>query len=272
MTAPREKAIIRYVRRVTDAAGCVDGSLDTNALYFDARVYTARIAGITMSGRIPNVFDVTHNGKTYCTSKCLVTCAGKDPLSISLPTAYMSAEEIGEYIGNQFNDVWINVHDPGIVIQFNHMTGHTMVTLDSTKINAGIITSSISIDFGVSQLGELLGFVGDKSKVAVDPRAKVTVTSPEPARINWLGDTFDVTITGLSTIHDFGCPVNMFGVITTTTNKWSDSVERKYTFTRAITDRMCSQLTFQFMSHAQPTLPLLLMARGRICVDLVLDG
>lgn len=273
MAALRERKIIRYVKRVTDDIDSVDGSLDMNTMRFNARSGTAKIAGVTISGRVPNVFTFKRGAEVVvCTSTCSVCCACDGTQLISLPTAYMTAEEIGEYISHKYDHFWINPRDPGIVIKLDRATGHTLITLDSTKVKENRI-GCISIDFGVSQLGELLGFIGDKSLVKVDPHTNTTFTSPAPARINWLGDTFDIIINGLcisNVTYNQGCPANLFGVVTIMGSKSSDSVVRAYDFTHVINDRPSSQLTFQFISHARPTLPLLLM-HGDICIDLIIE-
>jgi hypothetical protein len=272
MAATQEKKIIRYMKWVTGDIDSVDGSLDMNTMSVNACSDTIKIAGVTISGRIPNIFTFKHYDKTYCTSECSVCYAGKT-LPVSLPTAYMTAEEIGEYISHGYDDLWINPEDPGIVIKFDCTTGHTLITLDNTKVKAGYV-GNIFIDFSISQLGELLGFSRETSKVEVGPYMKRTFRSPVPARINWLGDTFDIIINGLP-VDDIecnkSCPTNLFGVITVIKSKLSDSVGHAHNFTHVInSSRSSSQLTFQFMSHAQPTLPLLLM-NGHICVDLVVD-
>lgn len=193
--------------------GSIDGfaRLDTNARipsnapdHMTGKVMSATVRSKSSSSHkhvhtlmesLPNVFDyVGQDGARACTSKCAVSIdGGATWCTITLPTGHMTMRDIGSKISKQCATWWTDARDPGFSIQEDPKTKRARLCIDNSKCKIMHGSSSLAINFGVSQMGELLGFRKPCKFIATRSRAQPCLyLASDDAQMNWFGDSIEL--------------------------------------------------------------------------------
>jgi hypothetical protein len=156
-----------------------------------------QVCSITMSDRIPNIFDA---GSKYAWNNtlCRVRTHDHNWVTIQLPTGlYPDAESIALAINNVIGvqlDWYHDQHDPGIIFSTNTITDTISITVDSGKLKAG--DSTLTLDFTKSSTGTdlaiTLGFSEVTASISAPGVTSVTVSSNQYVRMDTQGTSADI--------------------------------------------------------------------------------
>lgn len=177
--------------RSTDATtgldfGTRNGSVTLRQpIYLDANKRKMfRILRVMMSPEIPNVYN---NGGIDTTKINLSNDDGATWVTCLLKTGVYTIGMLNDAINNvaELQNWWKTAGDFGYELNYNPATKMVYVKLDSSKLSVG---TQLAIDFGVSQVGQMLGFSATNDTFKTD----AVHTADLVPKLDWQGQYVEV--------------------------------------------------------------------------------
>lgn len=213
------------------------GTLDFEVAFRSPKVFersrqvTAQIVSLTLSDRIPNIFNATAI-TGYSNDIIRVNTNIMAPIFFTLPRGlYGNVETIADAIlyGMKFLDWWSNPDDPGFAMYANTITDTVVITLDSTKLKPAVgnqLTVDISRATTKAGLGETLGFSDAIAHMVSPVSGKIEFNSDIQVRLDTQGTKAYISVDFLSGASlngittDIICVVGFEGKNTISDNVW----------------------------------------------------
>jgi hypothetical protein len=174
----------------------VDGEvqLQSPIIFRQGRVRNLRVISASISSKIPNVFSTN----TFTNAVVAVSQdGGATYTNVVLPNGVFSINFICEAINSATAAWWTDPSDPGFELGTNLATDFVYLRLDSTKHKT--VGAQIAINFGVSRISELLGFVTMKLFAADG-----LYSASNEAQMDWFGNRVLIELFGFGPMSVVG--------------------------------------------------------------------